>query len=141
MRHHLEIHFLSLSLSGTGGSRCYVIRQQISTYLIPINRDYSFIDTRFFTASYKSYALGEKVSEVIKQYAEGSLTAEQERNLIMPDWYAKKSKQMYKKEPAGNTIIRKKFRQHRCYVIRQQISTYLFYFHFCHNRWLFFSWW
>ena len=30
---------------------------------------------------YKSYALGEKVSEVIKQYAEGSLTAEQERNL------------------------------------------------------------
>ena len=43
----------------------------------------------------------------------------------MPDWYAKKSKQMYKKEPAGNTIIRKKFRQHRCYAIRQQISTYL----------------
>ena len=32
---------------------------------------------------------------------------------------------MYKKEPAGNTIIRKKFRQHRCYAIRQQISTYL----------------
>jgi len=45
--------------------------------------------------------------------------------LLMPDWYAKKSKQMYKKEPAGNTIIRKKFRQHRCYAIRQQISTYL----------------
>ena len=30
---------------------------------------------------YKNYALGEKVSEVIEQYADGSLTAEQERNL------------------------------------------------------------
>lgn len=30
---------------------------------------------------YKNYALGEKVSEVIKQYVEGSLTAEQERDL------------------------------------------------------------
>lgn len=30
---------------------------------------------------YKNYALGEKVSEVIKQYADGSLTAEQEREL------------------------------------------------------------
>lgn len=30
---------------------------------------------------YKNYALGEKVSEVIKQYADGSLTGEQEREL------------------------------------------------------------
>ncbi len=30
---------------------------------------------------YKNYALGEKVSEVIKKYADGSLTAEQERDL------------------------------------------------------------
>lgn len=30
---------------------------------------------------YKNYALGEKVSEVIKQYADGSLTEEQEREL------------------------------------------------------------
>ena len=30
---------------------------------------------------YKNYALGEKVGEVIKQYADGSLTAEQEREL------------------------------------------------------------
>lgn len=30
---------------------------------------------------YKNYALGEKVSEVIRQYADGSLTAEQERDL------------------------------------------------------------
>ena len=30
---------------------------------------------------YKNYALGEKVSEVIRQYADGSLTAEQEREL------------------------------------------------------------
>ena len=30
---------------------------------------------------YKSYALGEKVGEVIRQYADGSLTAEQERDL------------------------------------------------------------
>lgn len=30
---------------------------------------------------YKNYALGEKVSEVIKQYADGSLTAEQEKDL------------------------------------------------------------
>lgn len=30
---------------------------------------------------YKSYALGEKVGEAIKQYADGSLTAEQERDL------------------------------------------------------------
>lgn len=30
---------------------------------------------------YKNYALGEKVSEIIGQYADGSLTAEQERDL------------------------------------------------------------
>lgn len=30
---------------------------------------------------YKNYALGEKVSETIEQYVEGSLTAEQERDL------------------------------------------------------------
>ena len=30
---------------------------------------------------YKNYALGEKVSEVNKQYADGSLTAEQEKDL------------------------------------------------------------
>ncbi len=31
------------------------IRQQISTYLIPIRKDYFPIDTRFFTASRKLY--------------------------------------------------------------------------------------
>lgn len=31
------------------------IRQQISTYLIPVNKDFSSIDTKFFTASNFSF--------------------------------------------------------------------------------------
>ena len=45
--------------------------------------------------------------------------------LLMPDWYAKKSKFMYKNKRADNTIIRKEIRQHKNHAIRQQISTYL----------------
>lgn len=45
--------------------------------------------------------------------------------LLMPDWCAKKSVCMYKAYKSGNTIIRKRIRQHKSNDIRQRISTYL----------------
>lgn len=45
--------------------------------------------------------------------------------LLMPGWYAKNLKRMYRNEQTGNTIIRKEIRQHKSSAIRQQISTYL----------------
>ncbi len=43
----------------------------------------------------------------------------------MPDWYAEKSKYMYKHKQTGNTIIKEEIRQHKTNKIRQQMSTYL----------------
>lgn len=45
--------------------------------------------------------------------------------LLLPDWCAQKSVCMYKAYKSGNTIIRKRIRQHKNNDIRQQISTYL----------------
>lgn len=45
--------------------------------------------------------------------------------LLMPDWYAEKSKYMYKHKQTGNTIIKEEIRQHKTNTIRQQMSTYL----------------
>jgi uncharacterized protein (UPF0254 family) len=43
----------------------------------------------------------------------------------MPDWYAEKSKYMYKHKQTGNTIIKEEIRQRKTNTIRQQMSTYL----------------
>ena len=45
--------------------------------------------------------------------------------LLMPDWYAEKSKNMYKHKQTGNTIIKEEIRQRKTNTIRQQMSTYL----------------
>ena len=45
----------------------------------------------------------------------------------MPDWYAEKSKYMYKHKQTGNTIIKEEIRQHKTNTIRANVYISNFY--------------